>query len=125
VDVGHNPQAARELAAWLKANPVAGRTHALFAALGDKDLIGVVAALAEVVDDWRLSGLAETGPRGLDIETFAARLNGTAAAAGIRHADVAEALDAALAAARPGDRILVFGSFHTAAAALAALTPSH
>lgn len=33
VDVGHNPQAARELAAALKAAPVAGRTRAVFAAL--------------------------------------------------------------------------------------------
>ena len=46
VDVGHNPQAARELASWLHASPVAGRTLAVFAALADKDAVGVVAALA-------------------------------------------------------------------------------
>jgi dihydrofolate synthase / folylpolyglutamate synthase len=37
LDVGHNPQAARELAAWLAAAPAAGRTHAVYAALRDKD----------------------------------------------------------------------------------------
>jgi dihydrofolate synthase/folylpolyglutamate synthase len=34
---------------------------------------------------------------------------------------VGEALAAALAAAAPGDRVLAFGSFHTAAAAIQAL----
>ncbi|HSR64631.1 MAG TPA: bifunctional tetrahydrofolate synthase/dihydrofolate synthase, partial [Xanthomonadaceae bacterium] len=38
VDVAHNPQAARELANWLGVDPPAGRTHAVFAALGDKDV---------------------------------------------------------------------------------------
>ena len=118
VDVGHNPQAARELAAWLAAAPKSGRTSAVFAALGDKDVRGVVDALAGRIDAWHLAGLAESGPRGLDVEGFAQRLEGTAAAGGQRHAGVMEALDAALAAAAPGDRILVFGSFHTVAGVL-------
>ncbi len=118
IDVGHNPQAARELAAWLRASPTTGRTHALFAALGDKDIIGVVEALADHVDVWWLAGLADSGARGLDVASFAERLRGTAAAAGHRHAGIAAALAAARAAAEAGDRILVFGSFHTAAAAL-------
>ena len=118
VDVGHNPQAARELAAWLQASPVAGRTLAVFAALNDKDVAGVVDALAGPITQWHLAGLAEHGPRGDDITRFARRLAGTAAAAGVPHVDVAAALVAARAQARPDDRILVFGSFHTAADAL-------
>ena len=35
------------------------------------------------------------------------------------HADVASALEAAFAAANPGDRVIAFGSFFVAAAALA------
>jgi dihydrofolate synthase/folylpolyglutamate synthase len=118
VDVGHNPQAARELAAWLTTSPPQGRTLAVFAALGDKDIVGVVDALAERIDVWHLAGLADSGPRGLAVEAFAERLAGTAADSGTRHADVAGALEAAVAQAGPGDRVLVFGSFHTAAAAL-------
>jgi dihydrofolate synthase/folylpolyglutamate synthase len=118
VDVGHNPQAGRELHGWLQASPVAGRTLAVFAALGDKDVAGVVNALGEGIDAWHLAGLLEGGPRGLAVDAFAERLAGTVAAAGARHADVAQALAAARAEARPGDRILVLGSFHTAAAAL-------
>lgn len=121
VDVGHNPQAARELAAWLQASPATGRTHAVFAALGDKDLTGVVAELADRIDRWHLAGLVDSGSRGLDVDGFAQRLTGTAAGAGVRHADVAHALAAARADAQAGDRILVFGSFHTAGAALTML----
>lgn len=129
VDVGHNPQAARELAKWLKAfvggaeaTPArAKRTYAVFAALGDKDVAGVADALAGHVDGWFLSGLADVNPRGLDAEAFSQRLSATAAGEGSRHATVPEALAAALAHAKPGDRVLVFGSFHTAAAALVAL----
>jgi dihydrofolate synthase/folylpolyglutamate synthase len=118
VDVGHNPQAARELAAWLAAAPTNGRTTAVFAALGDKDVVGVVDALTERIDAWHLAGLTEGGPRGLDVDAFVHRLEGTLAARGRRHADVVTALSAALKEARTGDRILVFGSFYTAGAAL-------
>jgi dihydrofolate synthase/folylpolyglutamate synthase len=121
IDVGHNPQAARELAAWLRTEPVQGETFAVFAALADKDVAGVAQALGAQIDGWFLAGLGDVGPRGTDVTTFAERLAGTPAAGGIRHATVAEAFAAALAQTRAGDRILIFGSFHTAAAALQAL----
>jgi dihydrofolate synthase/folylpolyglutamate synthase len=123
VDVGHNPQAARELARWLRQSPAAGRTLAVFAALGDKDVAGVAAAMSGSIDAWHLAGLEDAGARGIDVDAFAARLAGTPAAGGARHRAVAAALQAALASARPGDRVLVFGSFHTAAAALQLLDP--
>ncbi|MEO6263958.1 MAG: bifunctional folylpolyglutamate synthase/dihydrofolate synthase, partial [Luteimonas sp.] len=86
-----------------------------------KDLHGLVAALAERIDGWFLAGLGDAGPRGLAVDAFAARLQGTAAGDGTRHTEVAAALAAALAQAQEGDRILVFGSFHTAAAGLRCL----
>ena len=121
LDVGHNPQAARELAGWLQQWPASGRTVAVFAALGDKDVAGVVAALAGCIDDWFLAGLGEAAPRGEAVDAFAERLARTEAAAGSRHVDVAAALAAAHAQVKTGDRVLVFGSFHTVAAALEAL----
>ena len=117
VDVGHNPQAARALAAWLRRQPKR-RTLAVYAALADKDVAGVVGALAEMVDGWHLAGLADAGPRGQGVDDLARRLADTAAAGAVRHADVAAALDAAIAQADADGRVLVFGSFHTAAAAL-------
>ena len=120
VDVGHNPQAARALSAWLRAQP-AKATHAVFAALGDKDSAGVVAALADDIAAWHLAGTQAAGRRGQSVEDLARALAGTAAAAGSRHADVGAALHAAIAAAAPEGRVLVFGSFHAAAAGLAML----
>ena len=123
VDVGHNPQAARELAAWLRATPARGRVNAVYAALGDKDAAAVVDALAGAVDAWWLAGTLDAGMRGIAADALAARLAATPAGRGSLHAGVADALAGALAAARPGDRILVFGSFHAAATALRTLGP--
>lgn len=120
VDVAHNPQAARELAAWLAASPATGATAAVFAALADKDAAAMVGALGGAVARWHLAGLEEVA-RGQGVEAFAARLAGTPAAGGSHDADVAQALERAIAEAVPGDRVLVFGSFHTAAAAIATL----
>ena len=117
VDVGHNPQAARALAGWLRSQPDR-RTLAVYAALSDKDVAGVVAALADAVDGWHVAGLVDAGPRGEEVARFVQRLQGTAAAGATPHADVATALAAAIGQAGPDGRVLVFGSFHTVAAAL-------
>ncbi|MCY7354420.1 MAG: bifunctional tetrahydrofolate synthase/dihydrofolate synthase [Lysobacter sp.] len=121
VDVAHNPQAARELSRWLRDTPIAGRSIAVFGALGDKDLEGVVAAVAGQIDAWYLAGLVEAGPRGLTAEALATRLHATDARDGEAFNTVAQAMTAARLKTKPGDRILVFGSFRTAAAALQAL----
>jgi dihydrofolate synthase / folylpolyglutamate synthase len=121
VDVGHNPQAARELNAWLQARPSEGETRAVFAALSDKDVAGVVAALEESIRHWYLAGLEGAGARGQDVNALAACLSATAAAGGERHVDVRQAMNAAIGGSRPGDRVLVFGSFHTVAEALVLL----
>ena len=120
LDVGHNPQAARELAAWLQMHPIPGQTHAVFAALADKDVASVVASFAGLPLRWYLAGL-DAGPRAQSADQLAARLVATAAAGASRHHRVVDALQAASAAARPGDRVLVFGSFHTVAEAMQAL----
>lgn len=123
LDVGHNPQAARALADALGAQAHTGRTHAIYAALADKDVLGVVEAVAAQVDHWALAGL--DGARGQSAQALQARLQGSAAAQAACHGDVAGALRAVLAQASPGDRVLVFGSFHTVADALSALRSVH
>ncbi len=122
VDVAHNPQAARALSQWLREAPVAGRTLAVFAALGDKDLDGIVAAVAGQIDAWYLAGLADAGLRGLAAQDFAARMQANDARAGKTFETVASALAAAQAVAVIGDRILVFGSFYTASDAMRELS---
>lgn len=120
LDVGHNPQAARELAAWLGKQPPQ-RTRVIYAALADKDVAGVVAAFDGIPLEWHLAGLQGEGQRGQDVQALAGRLEGSLAADVAQHADVAQALAAVRAMAAEGERILVFGSFHTVAAAWAAL----
>jgi dihydrofolate synthase/folylpolyglutamate synthase len=123
VDVGHNPQAARALAAWLDAAPPKP-TRAVFAALGDKDIEGVVAALGTRFAGWHLGGLAAESPRGLSADALHRRVVSGVPDAGITvHPDIPAALAAARRAAGAGGRILAFGSFFTVAAVLRAVRP--
>jgi dihydrofolate synthase / folylpolyglutamate synthase len=120
LDVGHNPQAARALAAWLQAHPVQGPTVAVFAALADKAVGEVVDALTPQVARWQLAGIEDAGPRSLSAEALLHKLPALQVLAAL-HVSVAQALDAAVAQAGPTGRVLVFGSFHTVGQALAAL----
>jgi len=116
LDVAHNPQSAAALAANLAAMPVTGRTHAVVAMLADKDLGSVIRHMAGVVDHWYPAGLDVF--RGADSATLLAALREQGIVAAAPHASVAAALAAARQAARPGDRIVVFGSFYTVAQAV-------
>ena len=120
IDVAHNPQAARVLATWLGAHPPAGRTLAVFGALGDKDVRGIVEPLRDVVSVWHLAGLSHDSPRGLDAAALDELVRTAQATADIAaaHDDVQTALAAAFENARHGDRVVAFGSFFVAAAAL-------
>ncbi|WP_267220746.1 bifunctional tetrahydrofolate synthase/dihydrofolate synthase [Dyella silvae] len=119
VDVGHNPQAARALAEWLDANP-GGRVHAVYGALADKDVAGVIRALGARIDHWHLAGLEQDTPRGLPAAVLAEQLMLALPDARYdTHSNVAEALAAARAATQSGERVLAFGSFFVAAAVLA------
>ena len=127
IDVAHNPQAARVLAEWLEKHPARGRTVAVFGALGDKDVSGIVDPLKEAIDAWRLAGLANDSPRGLTSTALRELVQGVEIAG--MHDDVASALAAAFDGAGSDDRIVAFGSFFIAAAALtfaqARALPSH
>ena len=118
LDVAHNPAAAATLAANLHALPVTGRTLAVCGMLGDKDVPAVVGTLRGSVVQWFAASPED--PRAID----AVELQRRAASAGVTMqpaGTVPEAMERAAAAARPGDRIVVFGSFHTVGPALAAL----
>ncbi|TAL83031.1 MAG: bifunctional tetrahydrofolate synthase/dihydrofolate synthase [Rhodanobacter sp.] len=119
VDVGHNPQAARALAEWLDRR-AGGPLHAVYGALADKDIAGVMAALGERVEHWHLAGLDQVTPRGMAAGQLAASLRQTLAGATFdEHTDVAAALSAARAATPAGGCILAFGSFFVASAVIA------
>ncbi len=119
VDVGHNPQAARALAEWLDTQSF-DRVHAVYAALADKDVAGVIAALGERIGHWHLASLDRMTTRGLTADVLGDSLRRVLPGAVFdSHADVAGALGAARLAARPGDCVLAFGSFFVASAVIA------
>jgi len=119
VDVGHNPQAARALAGWLDATPRRGQVRAVYGALVDKDVSGVIEALVDRVDRWYLAGLERDTPRGMPSGVLAATLAAVRPTAiGRPFDDVASAWEAARSEASADDVLLLFGSFFVAAAAL-------
>ena len=119
LDVGHNPQAADQLAAWLQAHPRV--TRAVFSALRDKDIEGLVERLDAHIHGWYVAGISDAGPRGMTGAAMGERLATRVAAGKLQVYDsVAQAYAAALADSRPDERVLAFGSFHTVADALRA-----
>ncbi|MDT8438786.1 MAG: folylpolyglutamate synthase/dihydrofolate synthase family protein [Wenzhouxiangellaceae bacterium] len=120
VDVAHNPAAARVLARQLGRLSVPPLV--VFAALADKDIAGMVRALLAVTDRWFVAGL--DGPRGLDAEALRTRMPRLPAGRGLEALEsVAEALARARRVAAPGQAVVVFGSFHTVAKAIACCKP--
>jgi dihydrofolate synthase/folylpolyglutamate synthase len=114
LDVAHNVPAADVLRANLARLP-RSRTLAVCGVLGDKDIAGVLRSTSPVVDAWVLAELQ--GSRAVSTRELASHL--PAGAKIVTHAaDVAAACHAARAAASPGDRIVVFGSFLTVGPAL-------
>jgi dihydrofolate synthase / folylpolyglutamate synthase len=120
LDVAHNPHAAAVLAQNLEQMGFYAYTWAVFGAMKDKDLDGVIEKLKGSVDHWLLTDLPT--PRA----ATALQLQEKLAAHGIvgsskkgkermieTFASPAQALARAKADAGQDDRILVFGSFYT------------
>jgi dihydrofolate synthase / folylpolyglutamate synthase len=118
-DVAHNPQAAAALADSLASMGFHPQTWAVFGIMADKDIDSVIAALLPRVDRWYIASLPP--PRGATALDLRLRLE----AAGVAPADIRDFADPASAyravreAVAEADRIIVFGSFLTVAAALA------
>src|SRR5258707_15243027 len=72
LDVAHNPQAAQVLADNLAASGFAPETIAVCGMLPDKDVAGVIGALAPRVTRWHMASL--TGPRAARAEELAQQL---------------------------------------------------
>ena len=120
LDVAHNPHAAGVLANEIGAMGFAANTTAVFGMFADKDVAGVVAAMKPRIDRWFVASLS--GPRGAGADVLRERLlaSGVTASAVRVFSDIASAYAAARENAAEADRIVVFGSFLTVAAVLAA-----
>jgi dihydrofolate synthase/folylpolyglutamate synthase len=114
LDVAHNPQAASTLAVSLDQMGFYPRTFAVFGVMADKDIVNVLAPLRPLIDHWFVTDLPTA--RAAKAVDLASAVTAGATTADVRvstHANPRDALRAALAAADPADRIVVFGSFYT------------
>jgi dihydrofolate synthase/folylpolyglutamate synthase len=116
LDVAHNPEAATVLAANLGDSGYAPETIAVFGMLKDKDIAGVVRAVAPRITRWHLASLP--GPRGAAAaELMNVLRQEKITSPAFEHASVADALAAAKRESAENDKIVVFGSFLTVAGA--------
>ena len=114
LDVAHNPHSVAALAANLDAMGFYPTTHAVFGAMGDKDLAPMLAKMGPLVDRWYFTDLPT--PRAATASALLAQWQaqpGRRDVPASTHANPQDALRAAAATAEPTDRILVFGSFYT------------
>lgn len=120
LDVGHNPHAARALRRSLINLMFAEKRTAVFSILADKDIDGVLDIVKDQFDEWHIAPLDV--PRRMTAEALVRKLSKH----GIENVKVFENIEkayrAALEKAGENDRIVVFGSFHTVAAVMAALS---
>jgi dihydrofolate synthase/folylpolyglutamate synthase len=125
LDVAHNPHAVATLAVNLDQMGFYPRTFAVFGAMRDKDLAQVVKPLLPLVTQWHACGLPTS--RAATAEELRAVLLGDGAEGASTvpegsihlHESPIHALQSALSAADPADRILVFGSFWTVGGVIA------
>jgi dihydrofolate synthase/folylpolyglutamate synthase len=117
LDVAHNPAAVARLVEFLQQRPCGQKTIAVFSAMADKDIPSMLQLMRGEVDGWFLADQPGNA-RAATAAGIAAQLR----AAGEGMISVSRNLRQALARARSvaaaGDRLLVFGSFHTVAAAM-------
>jgi dihydrofolate synthase / folylpolyglutamate synthase len=119
LDVAHNPHSVAALTANLDAMSYHPRTHAVFGAMADKDLAVMLAKISPLIDCWYVCDLPT--PRAAKAESLQTQIEALLVMEKKRlntptlslHTGAQAALDAALKAADPADRIVVFGSFFT------------
>jgi dihydrofolate synthase/folylpolyglutamate synthase len=114
LDVAHNPHSVAALAANLDAMGFYPTTHAVFGAMADKDLLPMLQKVNPMVDKWYFTDLPlPRAAKAADLQHAWQAQNTRTDVASSAHADPMQALQAAIEAADPADRIVVFGSFYT------------
>ena len=114
LDVAHNPHAVAALSENLDAMGFYPTTHAVFGAMADKDVSAIMARVGVLVDRWYFCDLPTArAASALDLQKQWQQTNTRKNVTSNTYADPQAALEAAVAAADPADRIVVFGSFFT------------
>ncbi|MFZ2386696.1 MAG: bifunctional tetrahydrofolate synthase/dihydrofolate synthase, partial [Polaromonas sp.] len=114
LDVAHNPHAVAALTENLDAMGFYPCTHAVFGAMADKDLLPMFARVGPLIDKWYFTDLPTArAATGEALRATWQAANSRADAGATAYKSPEEALQAAVKAANPADRIVVFGSFYT------------
>ena len=114
MDVAHNPHSVAALAANLDAMGYYPTTHAVLGVMADKDLLPMLQKVNPMVDKWYFTDLPlPRAAKAADLQQAWQAQNTRTDTASSVHADPMLALQAAIDAADPADRIVVFGSFYT------------
>ena len=114
LDVAHNPHAVAALSENLDAMGFYPTTHAVFGAMADKDVAAIMARVGVLVDRWYFCDLPiARAASAQDLQKQWQSTNTRKNTTSSIYKDPQAALDAAVAAADPADRIVVFGSFFT------------
>jgi dihydrofolate synthase/folylpolyglutamate synthase len=114
LDVAHNPHSVAALAANLDAMGFYPTTHAVFGAMADKDLLPMLQKVNPMIDRWYFTDLPlPRAAKAADLQQAWQAQNNRSDSASSVHNDPMQALQAAIDAADPADRIVVFGSFYT------------
>ena len=114
LDVAHNPHSVAALAENLDAMGFYPCTHAVFGAMGDKDVAPMLARVGPVIDKWYFTDLPTArAATGEVLQAGWQASNSRKDATSNAYKTPESALQAAIAAADPADRIVVFGSFYT------------
>ena len=114
LDVAHNPHAVAALSENLDAMGFYPTTHAVFGAMADKDISAIMARVGVLVDRWYFCDLPTArASSAQDLQKQWQQTNNRKNVTSSVFKDPKEAFEAAVAAADPADRIVVFGSFFT------------
>ena len=125
LDVAHNPHAAAALSQNLGNMGFHPYTYAVFGSMQDKDIDGVIRAMAGHVDHWCLTDLPSKRAAGASelaakVQLVQAGQDDPDERSANIFPDPASAFANALSRAGENDRIVVFGSFLTVAGVMAA-----
>ena len=124
LDVAHNPHSVAALAANLDAMGFYPTTHAVLGVMADKDLLPMLQKVNPMVDKWYFTDLPlPRAAKAADLQLAWQAQNTRTDTASSTHGDPLMALQAAIDAADPADRIVVFGSFYTVGGVLKDGTP--
>lgn len=110
-DVSHNPQSARLLADTIRTLNIKSKVHAVFSALKDKDIFGLIMPLKDCVNRWYPAQL--DNKRAPSESLLLSKFRDAEIPVDTCYNSPLIAFEAALKQAEAGDLIIVYGSFFT------------